>query len=108
VGSISTSPPPPPLYEEGNHGLELATRVECEDMARGDGSPSIGSDKGDIEAKLALQPNAETEHFFVSVESLKQGSAGEATNADGPVSEQASIIKFLTLPTITARINLKT
>jgi hypothetical protein len=41
------------------------------------------------------------------VEPLEQGNAGEATDADGPVFEQASITKFLTLPTIIACINSK-
>jgi hypothetical protein len=97
-----------PLCEEGSPSLELAIGAECEDMARGNGNPSAGSDEGNTEAKLALQPSAETEHFFVSVESSEQGSAGEAIDVDGPVSEQVSITKFLALPTITARINSKT
>jgi hypothetical protein len=78
-----------------------------EDMPRGVASPCEITDDAELQADLAREPATETEHFYVDVQPSELDSTGEATDADRPAPEAPSVTKFLTLPTITARINTK-
>jgi hypothetical protein len=70
-------------------------------------SPCEITDDAELQADLARKPASETEHFYIDVQPSELDSVGEATNTDCPTPEAPSVTKFLTLPTITARINTK-
>ena len=82
-GSISHKPGTEQMVSPGSSSKDQADAIQ------------IGID-------LVHEPNPTSIHFFVDVESYDKKSYREATNMDPD-----SIITFLTLPTITARIESK-
>jgi hypothetical protein len=91
----------------GSPGSDGAPDDEIEELWQG-GEMSFGSPhQVDIEADLAHQPTADIEHVFVNAESCDEGSVGEATDLERPLSEPQSLTKLLKLPTIIARIGSK-
>jgi hypothetical protein len=62
-----------------------------------------GSGGVDIAAELDQVPDVSVSHFFVDADTSDPAIAEEAVGLDPTVSTPESIMRFLTLPTITAK-----
>jgi hypothetical protein len=60
---------------------------------------------GASEADLAQAPLAQTQHYFVDVDDENPDLCDEVAGLDPAIMVPHSMTRFLTLPTITARIN---
>ena len=60
-----------------------------------------------LEADLAQAPSAEIQHYFVDVDDKNPDLRDEAAGLNPDIIEPHSLTRFLTLPTVTTRINPK-
>jgi hypothetical protein len=60
-----------------------------------------------IEADFAVAFSAQTQHYFVTIDDTNPNIDEEAARLDFAILEPQSSTRFLTLPIVTTRINLK-
>ena len=86
-----------------------STGVDNENLEQGGCGTSMASAVllAELEADLGRAPSIETQHYFIDVDNENPYLRDEAAGLDPAIMEPQSLTRFLTLPTVTARINPK-
>lgn len=103
--------------DRAGHGHDDA-RDAVPDRERDDGHAQGTSEEGeegdipvrgaaDLEADLAEVPDSNSEHFFVDADPSNPTTADEVIGLEANPNDVESITRFLTLPTVAARVNAR-
>lgn len=115
---VFTTPDGDAQHGHGHDDASAGETIAAEDAVQTEGQAQCTSEEGeegdipqvgaaDLQADLTEVPDSNSEHFFVDADPSNPATADEVIGLEASLDGVESITRFITLPTVVARVNAR-